>query len=70
MNPATAALLIGALAMSAGAPDMPRTTSAPPEGVGRRRQHDPEPKTDGMIPAKTLRRRAKKAAMVKGVNRG
>jgi hypothetical protein len=70
VNPATAALLLGALAMSAGAPDMPRTTSAPPEGVGRRRQHDPEPKTDGAIPAKTLRRREKKAAAYREVSRG
>jgi hypothetical protein len=69
MNPFTAAMGVGALAMSSDAPDMPRTVSTLPEGSGRR-QRTAEPKTDGAIPTKTLRRRAKKAAMAKGMDRG
>lgn len=63
MNPAAVALLLGYLA--SGAPAMPQEERASPEGVGRRRQHDPKPpKNDGHIPAKTLRRRERLKARV------
>lgn len=62
MNPFVAAC---AMLGASGGPDMPRPEHHSPEGAGTRRQRGVKLQAPGEIPAKTLRRRERKAQTAK-----